>query len=262
MMRLMRLTPLLAACMFFFLLLSGTAHATAYPIKDSALTRNKLYRTGELRPSSCPERDIEANDVASAKRYLSAVFNCLNTSWGAHLKRAGMPFVKARIGFITKPRRFCGDSWGKHTAGVYCPEERRFLIILDDDTIGEPEDLFLFMLVAHEYAHHVQNVTGMDRAFERHPYRNKKELNEQLRRNELQAQCLAGVFMGSVWTSLDRTSDDWEELLDINRESGDEWTKAGDHGKGRNIAAWLDKGFRTKSPASCNTWTAPTTRVS
>ena len=31
------------------------------------------------------------------------------------------------------------------------------------------------------------------------------ELGEQIRRYELQAECLAGVFMGSVWESLDRT---------------------------------------------------------
>ncbi|MDF2708109.1 MAG: hypothetical protein K0R62_3761 [Nonomuraea muscovyensis] len=262
MLRVMRFTPLLAASALFFLLLSGTAHATAYPIKDPVLTKNKLYRTGELRPSDCRERDIEPDDVPAAKRYLTSVFNCLNAAWGAHFKRAGLPFAKARIGFITKPRRYCGDSWGKYTAGVYCPAERRFLIILDDDTLDDPSDLFLFQLAAHEYGHHVQNITGLDRAFDRYPYRGKSELNEQYRRNELQAECLAGVFIGSVWDSLDRTRDDWEQLLDISRRSGDEWTKARDHGKGRNIAAWLDKGFRTRTPGSCNTWTVPSSRVS
>ncbi|MEV0596330.1 neutral zinc metallopeptidase [Nonomuraea cavernae] len=258
----MRLSPLLAGCVAVWLLLSGTAHATAYPIKDPVLTKNKLYRTGKIATSECPEREIKSNHVPSAKRYLTSVLNCLNASWAAHAKRAGLPFAKARIGFITKPRRYCGHAWGKYTAATYCGKERRFIVLLDDDTLSNPWDLVLFALAAHEYGHHVQNLTRMARAYDYYPYKGKKELNEQIRRNELQAECLGGAFVRSFWDSLDRTQADWDELLDITRESGDEWTKDGDHGKGRNIAAWLDKGFRAGSPAACNTWTAPSSKVS
>ncbi|MEV8634687.1 neutral zinc metallopeptidase [Streptosporangium sp. NPDC051023] len=258
----MRFTPILVGCTLFSLLLSGTANAAFHPINDSVLTQNKLYRSGKLKPSECPERRIKPNDVPSAKRYLTSVMNCLNASWGTYFKRAGLPFTKAEIGFITKPKRFCGQPWGKETAGTYCDAEQRFLVILDDDTLSDPSDLYLFQVAAHEYGHHIQNITGMGRAFEYHPYKGKSELNEQIRRNELQAECLGGVFTGSVWNSLDRTEADWEELLDITRDSGDEHSKVRDHGKGRNIAAWLDKGFRATSPAACNTWTARAPQVS
>ncbi|MEV3986749.1 hypothetical protein [Nonomuraea sp. NPDC049758] len=99
--------------------LSGTAHATsAFPIRARVLTANKLYRTGELQASQCPEREVGPKTVASAKRYLTAVLNCLNRSWGAHFKRAGLPFAKAKIGFITKPRKYCGEPWGS-AAAIY-----------------------------------------------------------------------------------------------------------------------------------------------
>lgn len=258
----MRLTPLVVACTLFSLLLSGTAQASVYPIRDPDLTKNKLYATGDLEPSRCRERDVKRNDVPSAKRYLTTVLNCLNASWEAHFERAGLPFRKARIGFITKPRRYCGHAWGKYTAATYCGAERRFVVLLDDDTLDDPWDLFLFQVAAHEYGHHIQNITGMDAAFDRYPYKGKKELNEQIRRYELQAECLGGAFVGSVWASLDRTEDDWKDLLYVTRQSGDEWTKAADHGKGRNMAAWLDKGFRAASPQACNTWTAPSSKVS
>ncbi|WP_279339621.1 hypothetical protein [Sphaerisporangium perillae] len=29
-----------------------------------------------------------------------------------------------------------------------------------------------------------------------------------------------------------------------------------DHGKGRNIATWLNRGFRAAGPGACNTWGA------
>ncbi|MGW4469557.1 neutral zinc metallopeptidase [Nonomuraea sp. NPDC004354] len=253
----MRPAPLLAATVLACLLLSGTAPAaSAYPIKDRALTANELYRTGELQASRCAERDVQPNDAAAAKRYLIAVLNCLNRSWGAHFKRAGLPFTRPRIGFITKPRKYCGDAWGNASA-TYCYAEQRFLVLLDDSLLEDPSDLYLFRLVAHEYGHHVQYLTGIDHAYDRHPYRNKKELNEQSRRVELQAECLSGMFIGSVWDSLkDRDEEDWEVLREIMRKSGDVT-----HGKGHNIAAWLDKGFRATSPQVCNTWTASSSKV-
>ncbi|MFG1947178.1 neutral zinc metallopeptidase [Nonomuraea sp. NPDC048826] len=145
---------------------------------------------------------------------------------------------------------------------MYCPAERRFLVLLDDNLLDDPSDLLLLNVISHEYGHHVQELTGIDRAYHRHPYRNDKELNEQLRRLELQAECLSGVFMGSVWTSLDRTSADWDVLMRLTRASGDEKSEVRSHGKGRTIAAWLDKGRRAKDPRSCNTWTAPSSKVS
>lgn len=48
--------------------------------------------------------------MASVKRYLTAVLDCLNRAWGAHFAEAGLPFEKARVAFITEPRRFCGHS--------------------------------------------------------------------------------------------------------------------------------------------------------
>ncbi|MFS1304059.1 neutral zinc metallopeptidase [Streptosporangium longisporum] len=249
-------------------MLSGAAHGAVpdpapgarYPIRDSVLTKNKLYRSGDLAPSECPEREVKANHVASAKRYLTSVLNCLNTSWGAHLEQAGLPFAKARVAFSVKPRRFCGHVWSKSAAAQYCGRERRFLVKLDDTVLEDPSDLVLFLIAAHEYGHHIQTVTGMERAFDYHPYKGKRELGEQIRRNELQAECLAGVFIGSVWDSLDRTEEDWEYLLELTRRNGDERYDT-NHGKGRTIATWLDRGFRAASPAVCNTWTVPPSRV-
>ncbi|MGW4797868.1 neutral zinc metallopeptidase [Nonomuraea sp. NPDC004297] len=255
-----RLIGLLTSALLSLLLLGGTAHAAAYPIRDRALTANKLYRSGVLQDSRCTERLVKPNDVALAKRYLTTVFNCLTASWSAYFKRAGLPFTKPKIGFITKERRFCGEPWGE-ASGAYCPAEGRFLLLLDKNTLSDPGDLFLLDLVAHEYGHHLQQLTGINRAHGRHSYRGKSERNEQSRRSELQAECLAGVFIGSVWDSLKRTGDDWKFLLDLRRESGDEQAEVRDHGKGRNIAAWLDKGFHAVSPAACNTWTASAAKV-
>jgi predicted metalloprotease len=261
-MSIMRFTPLLAISTLLWILLAGTAHAAAtYPIHDSVLTANKLYRSGKLKPSRCPERNIKPDDIPAAKRYMTSVLNCLNTSWAAQFKRMGLPFSKAEISFAIKPRRYCGFPWGL-AAAMYCDTEKRFLVQLNDDLLDDPSSVYLFFLAAHEYGHHVQNLSGLGAALAAYRYKGKSELNEQFRRNELQGDCLAGAFMGSVWNSLDRPKADWVELLETLRRSGDEAYKAHDHGKGRNQAAWLDKGFRAASPAACNTWAAGPSTVS
>ncbi|NRQ36723.1 metalloprotease-like protein [Nonomuraea sp. NN258] len=258
----MRFTRFLAGFAVACLPWSGTAVAQAAPVSadDRVLTANRLYRGGELQPGRCVERGVRPNHVPSAKRYLTGVLNCLHQSWGAYFERAGLPFAKSRIGFITKPRRYCGHPWGAAQA-TYCHQERRFLILLNRNVLDDPSDLYLFGLAAHEFGHHVQNLSGIMDAYLRKPYRDRRELLEQSRRIELQAECLAGVFIGSVWDSLDRTPEDWERLLEITRMSGDEHRKVRHHGKGRNIAAWLKKGFLARSPQACNTWTAPASKV-
>ncbi|RCG30531.1 metalloprotease-like protein [Sphaerisporangium album] len=237
------------------LLFQGTSWA--YPIKNApVLTRSPLYSSGPLPRTSCPEQPVEAGDVASVKRYLMPLVTCLDAVWTTHFKKAGLPFTKPTVRFITKPQRACGEKWGKYVQAIYCNPTHEIVFLLDKSIMNDPEDLFLMDVIAHEYGHHVQNAAGMWKAYDRLTGRNRAEFNEQTRRHELQAECLAGAFIGSVWGSLDRTTDDWRTLLDADRRSGDETTDVRDHGKGRNIANWLNRGFKTAGPSACNTWIA------
>ncbi|MFC4586951.1 neutral zinc metallopeptidase [Sphaerisporangium corydalis] len=250
--------------LFTGLLSGGMAHAsqTSYPIRNAdALTKSRLYLSGRLPSTRCPERPVVAGDVASVKNYLLPLVKCLDVAWSAQFAKARLPYVKPRVTFITKPQRICGEKWGKDVQAIYCNADRRIVFMLDKDVIAEPEDLFLMDVIAHEYGHHVQNVAGMWRAFDRLPNKGKAEYYEQTRRHELQAECLAGAFIGSVWPSLGRTGEDWSTLLDADRRSGDETTDVRDHGKGRNIANWLSRGFKAVGPAACDTWIAPSAMV-
>ncbi|MEV6982770.1 neutral zinc metallopeptidase [Sphaerisporangium sp. NPDC051017] len=242
------------------LLFQGTSWA--YPIKNApVLTGSPLYSSGPLPRTSCPEQPVEAGDVASAKRYLTPLVSCLNDVWSAQFKRAGIPFVAPTVKFITKPQRACGDKWGKYVQAIYCNPTRQIVFLLDKSVMSNAEDLFLMDVIAHEYGHHVQNLAGMWKAYNNLPGRGRSEYDEQTRRHELQAECLAGAFIGSVWSSLDRSTDDWRALLEADRRSGDETTDARDHGKGRNIANWLNRGFKAAGPAACNSWIAGASMV-
>ncbi|MEO3812184.1 neutral zinc metallopeptidase [Sphaerisporangium sp. B11E5] len=252
------------------LLAGGTANAApassvvpaAYPVKNaSTLTRNTLYSTGPLPATVCPERPVRAGSAASARTYLKALVRCLDVTWSAQFLKARMPFSMPKVKFITKPETVCGEKWRKSFAGLYCSSSKLIIVMLDRDVLSRPSDLFLMDVIAHEYGHHIQNISGIWGEYVRLPNRGKAEYYEQTRRHELQAECLAGAFIGSVWKSLDRPDEDWRYLLDASRRSGDENYKIRDHGKGKNIANWLNRGFKAASPSACNTWIARSAMV-
>ncbi|MGW0588955.1 neutral zinc metallopeptidase [Streptosporangium sp. NPDC002607] len=248
------------------LLLTGTAHAgasvgTPVPTGTKALTHNPLYRSGKLT-LPCAQHPEDSGSVAATKKHLTAMLGCLNASWSKQLKKTGLAFKKPTIQFMTKPGRACGSAWGRYNTGRYCTSERRLVIMISDYAVKAPADPVMLHLIAHEYAHHVQNLTGMWTAYKDMPARTKTQALAQSRRLELQADCLGAVFMASVWSSQNYRGEDWKEVVDHYRGSGDEKVnKERSHGTGKNRAAWLQRGFAGASPAACNTWTAPASRV-
>ncbi|MFC4530554.1 hypothetical protein [Sphaerisporangium dianthi] len=245
--------------------LSGTAEArtitSAYPIKNApALTDNKLYKSGVLPAFACRQGALSTANSKAAKKTLQALWACMNKAWGAYFGKAGLTFKPAKLIVLTKARRFCDDKWGKDQAGSFCDKTSTGAILIDKDYLRTRE-VFHFQLVARVYAYHLQRLTGISEAFEAIPYSSKKELNEQLRRSSLQSFCLAGVFLGATWKTAARKAESWRALLSVMRANGDEGKKPGPQGRGAGIARWLDKGYASRDPRSCNTWTASSKQV-
>jgi uncharacterized protein len=251
------------------LLLTGTAHANVGPARTAggpvptgskALTHNPLYRSGKMTVP-CGRHPDDFASFGAAKKHLTAMLGCLNASWSAQLKKAGLPFKKPSVQFLTKSTSACGVRWPKYIGGLYCPDQRHMVVRINDHAIQDPADPDLLLLIAHEYAHHVQNLTGI-LAVAHKPARTEAQALERNRRKELQAECLAGAFAGSIWSSQQYTAEDWAEVVDTVEHSGDEEIGAGrTHGTSRNQAAWLQRGFDSASPGACNTWTATASSV-
>jgi uncharacterized protein len=251
---------LLAAFLLVPVAAATTAVASAYPVEGEKLTANSLYDTGRVDAASCQEPRVRPFDIARAKAYVHAVHACTDRMWRTHFQAAGLPYSSPKVAFITeKNAGFCGEKWD--AVGAYCHETRTYAVSLLSDTMEEPDDLYLMNVIGHEFGHHLQELTGLADAYVEEPYRHRKEMLEQGRRDELQAECLSGVLIGGLWDSLDRTSADWRELLSIAADAGDEGTPVRSHGAGHNVKYWLNRGFQAASPEACNTWTAPSPRV-
>ncbi|MBE3009159.1 neutral zinc metallopeptidase [Microbispora sp. NEAU-D428] len=235
---------------------SGTA--AAHPVKNGTLTDNRLYGAGPLPATDCRERPVKKMDVRSAKAYLNEILTCLTDSWTAELTQAGLKKSPVKLTYATKmPAKYCGAKWRKGDwDGYYCDASHTILIVLSKDLLEEPGDLYLFNLLATQYGEHVQNVSGIYRAWYKLDYRNKSELAEQTRRYNLQADCFAGASLRSVWKSFRRDREDWDDLLFYLRGWAGKY-----NGNRKSITYWANEGFKSGDPGACNTWTAPSSKV-
>ncbi|MGW4798040.1 neutral zinc metallopeptidase, partial [Nonomuraea sp. NPDC004297] len=208
----MRSLPLvLAALLALPALTPQIAHAAPAPFPK---------RAGKLAATACPEPPLSTGGIPRTREYLDTVVSCLDRSWSAYLARTGTRFQRPAVRHAEH-----GTVCGVPVADVdafYCHPTETLVFPLTGRWIDGRTDLYPVKVAAHEYAHHVQTLTGLRRAYEAR-YRTRPVTRaESRRRFELQADCLAGVFLGSVRASLARTGDDWEALRETVRASGDD----------------------------------------
>ncbi|WP_231618981.1 neutral zinc metallopeptidase [Nonomuraea sp. SBT364] len=221
-----------------------------------------LAATGKLATAACPEPAIVQGGIPRTREYLTAMMKCLDRSWSRHFAGAGLTFRKPVVRYYDEPAtRVCGGDWPDGAAAFYCTERATLVFPLTGRWIEDRTDLYPLKVAAHEYGHHVQSLTGIRKHYESGARASRARQAELGRRYELQADCLSGVFLGSVWGSLARGRGDWEAVLDATRASGDDDGERRSHGKGANRAYWLKRGFTAQRPGACDTWSAPAARV-
>ncbi|TDD01398.1 metalloprotease-like protein [Nonomuraea deserti] len=232
------------------------------PSAQAAPVRNPFpKKAGKLATTSCPETPIVSGGIPRTREYLQTVVKCLDKSWGAYVERAGRTFRKPVVRYFEEPAdTVCGMRWPAYADAFYCTERATVVFPLTGRWLENRTDLYPFKVAAHEYGHHLQSLLGIRRSFEVRARADRTHQDQLKRRYELQADCLSGVFLGSVWRSLARSEADWAALLDATRASGDDDGHR-THGKGASRVHWLKRGYGAVSPAACDTWSAPATRV-
>ncbi|GHF37101.1 KPN_02809 family neutral zinc metallopeptidase [Seohaeicola zhoushanensis] len=163
----------------------------------------------------------------------------------------------------------CGGASGA-TGPFYCPADRKAYIDLDffatlEQRLGARGDFAAAYVIAHEVAHHVQNLAGIlpevDQARQR---ASQAEANALTVRLELQADCLSGIWASKVSGLMERG--DLEEALNAARQIGDDKLQrdAGrvpqphtfTHGTSKQRASWFQRGFDSGDVNACDTFSA------
>ena len=155
------------------------------------------------------------------------------------------------------------------TGPFYCPADERVYIDLSfyqelADRFGASGDFAQAYVLAHEVGHHVQHLLGIDQQVQQLAQRNPDQRNELSIRQELQADCFAGVWAHSVYERELMDEGDIDEGLRAAAAIGDDriqeqttgrispetWT----HGSSEQRARWLRRGFESGSPDQCDTF--------
>ncbi|HEY3561888.1 MAG TPA: neutral zinc metallopeptidase [Kribbella sp.] len=248
----------------------ATTRTTAPEPSDLDLVaKNKIYKTGVQKSVNCRESGARANSVTNARKYYNAVLACLTRAWPAQVTLAGGRFVAPHlIGFLGTATTPCG---GDAPSSFYCPTNRTIYMDAAKD-LAEYQKFLSYSnrteamawlradmtdTVAHEFGHHVQNLTGILHAEVNleYEYSGDKSL-EMSRRLEIQATCFGNVFMGANKSSYKMTGQLKAQLDYLHSHQGDEYGARRDHGSRAIIPRWANAGFSTRSPRACNTFTA------
>lgn len=153
----------------------------------------------------------------------------------------------------------------------YCPADKKVYIDpgfyeIMDKRLGAKGDFAQAYVVAHEVAHHVQNVTG--RIPQVNAYRkrvSKVEANRATVRLELQADCYSGVWTNKVSSVLEEG--DVREALNAAFQIGDDTLQARSgghvnpasftHGTSEQRVNWFFKGLKAGNIGVCDTFSQP-----
>jgi predicted metalloprotease len=202
--------------------------------------------------------------------FTSVILADTEDTWNAIFREQGADYREPTLVLYTgRVNSACGMA----TAAVgpfYCPGDQKLYVDLSffhDLKVrhGVPGDFAQAYVIAHEVGHHVQTLLGISQQVQMAGRgRSKADVNALSVRQELQADCLAGLWGRSATTPLD--PGDLEEALNAASAIGDDrlQREAGQrvvpdsftHGSSRQRVRWFRVGFEGGSLADCDTFAA------
>ncbi|WP_309134852.1 neutral zinc metallopeptidase [Cellulomonas sp.] len=211
---------------------------------------------------------------------LEVTIQALDTYWAEELASAGGSFQAPEAAvFEGSVSTACGAA-SSATGPFYCPADQSiyvdlgFFRTLQTQFGAQGGPLAEMYVYAHEYGHHVQNLTGV---FQRADRSGGGAESDSVR-VELQADCYAGMWAGAATQTLRPgtdvpylqpiTAEELAQALDaaaavgddhIQQQSGggvdsDTWT----HGSSEQRQRWFTIGYEQGSLEACDTFAAQT----
>lgn len=159
---------------------------------------------GGRQIASAPANE-DAQAICSSNAYATETCNALaslNETWQPIFQQAGAQFQQPTLRFATASRFNTGCGAASTGMGpFYCPADQTIYIdtgFYDElaRMSGNSGDFARYYVIAHEYGHHVQTITGVSEQIRSAQSANPRAANQLQVLMELHADCYAGVWAG------------------------------------------------------------------
>ena len=204
------------------------------------------------------------------REFVARVLGDTEDVWGSTFQQLGTRYAPPKLVlYHGQVASACG--LGSAAMGpFYCPGDR--IVYLDmsffqelTQRFGAPGDFARAYVIAHEVGHHVQNQLGlMDEVQRKTANASERVRNEVSVRQELQADCLAGVWGASAAKRGLIDASDVESGISAAMAVGDDRLQkrsqgyvvpeAFTHGSSAQRAQWFKVGLTTGDIRQCNTF--------
>jgi uncharacterized protein len=169
-------------------------------------------------------------------------------TWKELFRQAGVDYRPAKLVAFDRVRKSpCGVMVPSGGAAFYCRH---------DSTLLFDKGLTDAYLVAHGYAHHVQELLGITGQVAAAEEASPRQARELWSKHEVQADCLAGVWAHSALRRADADAAMQLATIPVNADHVVEFESwAGAPREER--ASWFARGFRRGLAATCNSFGEP-----
>jgi uncharacterized protein len=230
----------------------------------------EAIQSGQQQAGPGPRAGTDASESCNADALSKESCNALsslNETWQPIFARSDVAFSPPKLVFYSQAGRSgCGAAQSA-MGPFYCPSDNGIYIDTDfyremEQRLGAGGDFARVYVMAHEYGHHVQTLTGLADQIRSLQQQNPQRANNLQVRMELQADCYAGV-----WAARNRDRiepGDIEEGLNAAHAIGDDtlMKSAGrrpveasfTHGTSAQRQQWLRKGLETGNEDACDTF--------
>ena len=234
----------------------------------------QMLGTMEQGQSDAPQAQAEGGATVAESCAVNPFSNeacahlaSLNETWKPIFTKAGIDFTPPKLVFYSQNGQSgCGAAQSA-MGPFYCTGDNGIYIDTDfytemDRQMGAGGDFARAYVMAHEYGHHVQNITGLSGQVQSAQGQNPRKANALQVKLELQADCYAGVWAARNKDRIE--AGDIEEGLNAAHQIGDDtlMKNAGQrpvesaftHGSSAQRMEWLRKGLQTGNEDACDTF--------
>ncbi|XZG71769.1 KPN_02809 family neutral zinc metallopeptidase [Chitinibacteraceae bacterium HSL-7] len=213
-----------------------------------------------------------ATDTDQNREFVSRVLGDTEETWGRLFEAQGSRYVQPTLVlFRGAVASACGNA-SSAVGPFYCPADQKVYLDLGffdemDKSLGARGDFAAAYVVAHEVGHHVQNLLGVsEKVHAARGRMSEKEGNQLSVRQELQADCLAGVWGHYAAQRGLLEQGDLEEAMNAAHAIGDDTLQrnagrnvvpdAFTHGTSEQRMRWFRAGFESGAIKACDTFAA------